>query len=157
METQNPPNDRPSPEEAAAALQDTEKLTTDVAGVKVPAWYFPALGAVVAPYGLITVLPDTPLGIGAMFAGIVVFLAAVALIAHLGVRQMGVLRWLTWQETWPVFVPSGVLLVAAIAASFFVDSNWLWVGLSVAVGIVIAAFGPYHRRTSPYYEQSASQ
>ncbi|MDA2803183.1 hypothetical protein [Nocardiopsis suaedae] len=157
METQNPPSGRPSPEEAAAALQETEKLTTDVAGVKVPAWYFPVLGAVVAPYGLITVLPDTPLGIGATFAGIAAFLAAVALIAHFGVKQMGVLRWLTWKETWPVFVPCGVLTAAALAASTVIDSNWLWVGLSAALGVIIAGFGPYHRRTSPYYRQSDSQ
>ncbi|WP_017540202.1 hypothetical protein [Nocardiopsis halophila] len=156
METDDPHRPRPSADEAAAVLREAEQLTSDVAAVKVPAWYFPALGAVVAPYGLITLLPDTAVGVGATFGGMAAFLVAIALIAHYGVKQMGVLRWLTWRETWPVFVPAGVLLVAASAVYLVVDSAWVWVALSVAVGALIAAFGPYHRRTSPFYRRDTS-
>lgn len=156
METNDPRKTRPSADEAAEVLREAEQLTSDVAGVKVPAWYFPALGAVVAPYGLLTLLPDTAVGVGATFGGVAAFLIATALIAHYGVKQMGVLRWLTWRETRPVFVPTGVLLVAASVVYLAVDSAWVWVALSVAVGALIAAFGPYHRRTSPFYRGNTS-
>lgn len=151
------PAPRPTPSEAAAALQDIERAQDTTRAVPVPAWYYPVLGLIVAPYGLLFVLPDTGLWNAVYFAGITAFLLGTLLLMHYGVKRMGVLRWLTFQELRPLVIAALVATVAAIALFAVSGDRWVWPGLTLVLGGLIALFGPYHRRTGPYYRRSAER
>ncbi|MFE3461974.1 hypothetical protein ACFXKD_30900 [Nocardiopsis aegyptia] len=147
----------PTPEEAAAALQDIERARETTRAVPVPAWYYPVLGLLVAPYGLLFVLPDTGAWNVVYFAGITVFLAGTLLLMHHGVKRMGVLRWLTFQELRPLMIAALVPIVAAVVLFAVSGDRWVWPGLTASLGALIALFGPYHRRTGPYYRRGGER
>ncbi|GAB2499076.1 hypothetical protein [Nocardiopsis aegyptia] len=122
-----------------------------------PGWYYPVLGLLVAPYGLLFVLPDTGVWNVVYFAGITAFLAGTLLLMHHGVKRMGVLRWLTFQELRPLMIAALVPITAAVALFAVSGDRWVWPGLTVALGALIALFGPYHRRTGPYYRRGGER
>ncbi|MFI6577005.1 hypothetical protein ACIBFB_14490 [Nocardiopsis sp. NPDC050513] len=152
MET-DPVTPRPTPEEAAAALREVEAVQETTRAVRVPAWYYPVLGLLVAPYGLLFVIPRTGVWLAVYVLGLAAFMAATVVLMRAGVNQMGVLRWLSPTELRPVAIWSVFPVLGGIGLYLAYGTPWAWVAASVGLGVAIALFGPYHRRTSPYYQE----
>ncbi|WP_116243718.1 hypothetical protein [Nocardiopsis sp. FIRDI 009] len=156
METE-PVATRPTPEEAAAALREAESAQESTRAVKVPAWYYPVLGLLFAPYGLLFVIPREGLWNLVLLASLAAFIGAFVLLARIGVNQMGVLRWLTLRELRPVAIWSLVPILGGIGLYLAYDTPWAWVAMTAGLGVAIALFGPYHRRTSPYHRRNGDR
>ncbi|MCY9787712.1 hypothetical protein KIK06_27925 [Nocardiopsis sp. EMB25] len=156
METE-PTTPRPTPEEAAAALREAESAQESTRAVKVPAWYYPVLGLIIAPYGLLFVIPHEGWWLAAYLLGLVAFLTATVVLMRVGVNQMGVLRWLTPRELRPIAVWSLFPIIGGIGLYLIHGTPWAWVATTAGLGVAIGLFGPYHRRTSPYYQTSGNR
>ncbi|MEV2276406.1 hypothetical protein AB0I72_12525 [Nocardiopsis sp. NPDC049922] len=156
METE-PVTPRPTPEEAAAALREVEEAQETTRAVRVPAWYYPVLGLIVAPYGLLFVIPRTGVWLAVYLLGLAVFMAATVVLMRVGVNQMGVFRWLTFEELRPIAIWSLFPVLGGIGLYLAYGTPWAWVAATVGLGAAIALFGPYHRRTSPYYQEGGNR
>ncbi|TDC93082.1 hypothetical protein [Actinomadura sp. 7K507] len=139
---------RPTPGEAAAALREAEQARAAVSDIRTPLWYFVALGIWVAPVGpLVSLAPDSPLGMVALLAGVAIWGAGLATLMHVVVKRMRVLMWLSGRQMWPLAVIMLVLLGAHAIAQNVTGLPWSSDAITVVVGAGIIVFGAHHRLT----------
>lgn len=135
---------KPSAEEAEAALRDVDEAGAAVRNIRTPLWYFLGLGTWLAPIGpFVWLLPDPPAGVVILLVGLVVWMAVLAGMMILVVRQMRVQAWLTERQMRPFGLIILPLIVAYILATNLY--NLSWAPFTVVLGLGIAAFGIYHQ------------
>ncbi|TDD39735.1 hypothetical protein E1287_02720 [Actinomadura sp. KC06] len=139
---------RPTPGEAAAALDDVEQTRAALSGIRTPLWYFVALGIWTAPIGpLVSITPDPPAGVVILLAGVAVWAAGLGLLMHVVVKRMRVLMWLNDRQMRPFAVIMLPLLGLYALVQSAADPPWGPEAITVVVAAGIVAFGVHHRLT----------
>ncbi|MFI0405329.1 hypothetical protein [Actinomadura sp. 3N508] len=137
---------RPTPSEAAAALEEAEQGREAVSGIRTPLWYFLALGLWTAPIGpLVSITPDPPAGAVILLAGVAVWAAGLGMLMHVVVKRMRVLVWLNERQMRPLAVIMLPLLIGYALLQSAVELPWGFEGVTVVVAAGIVAFGVHHR------------
>lgn len=131
----------PTADEARAALAEAERAKAAIATVTPPAWYFLALGALIAALGPgVAVLPRSPLALLAVPVG-AVWAAILGLLVRAVTNRMGVVgRW-DWRLAWPLVVPTALLLLVALVAAYAFGMRWALPAYFVAEGVLVVCFG----------------
>lgn len=147
METNSHPTaaNRPSPQEADAALRESQQLRSELRDkpVPVPPWFYPVLGICFAGLSLAQLLPTLPS-----------ILLMIVLTAALGACIGGAAstaRYTPRMST-PLIITAMLFVLALIAASVVLDrvydQQWVWYPLA-GLGLLLALIlGLLHRRAS---------
>ncbi|TMQ90590.1 hypothetical protein ETD83_34765 [Actinomadura soli] len=145
-ESAGAPSPRPTPSEAAAALDEVEQTRAELSGIRTPLWYFIALGIWTAPIGpLVSLTPDPPSGAVILLAGVAVWAAGLGLLMHVVVKRMRVLMWLNDRQIRPFAVIMIPLLGLYALVQGVADPPWGPGAITVVAAAGIIAFGVHHR------------
>ncbi|PRX98799.1 hypothetical protein [Allonocardiopsis opalescens] len=141
METEAGAASRPTPEEAARVLDQIGRDRDAVRRLPAPAWYFPAVAAMVAAAHLSQLLPSP---VGALVALAVVAAAVLAVRRH--ADALGVVGWSVPPRIW---LPMGALIATAPAAAVLdqvYGQRWAWIAAAALGAGAVLAWGALHRR-----------
>lgn len=136
----------PSRQEAQDALEAVKQARSAVETAQWPAWYFAALGAWVAPIGLLsrmpTEFPQVLLGVVAL----VVWMVLLGVIVGLGATRVGVVPSPSRKQLVHMAAILAPVVVAALLIAQTVGKEWLWPSLSLLEGGMIIAYSLLMRR-----------
>ncbi|MGP4020600.1 hypothetical protein [Saccharopolyspora sp. 5N708] len=143
------PIDRPTREEAAAALREAEQAQAALGSTPPPWWYFIAMAAMAAVAPVINFAPSTPLGIGLALLGIVVWAALFGITVGTYVRKYGVvprLRLVPPKLVLPFAVVVAVAVIVASLLTILYDQAWAPFVASGVIAAVILIMGATARQ-----------